>query len=50
MTKKRFIKLLMARGMPRNTAQRLARMCNRSGISYIFMFSVYKGVRFISKV
>lgn len=46
MTKKRFIKLLMAQGMQRNSAQRLARDCSGK-IPYRFVFVLVKGTRFI---
>ena len=50
MTKKRFIKLLMAEGMPRNTAQQLARFCSLRQIPYRFVFVVAKGTCIVSGV
>lgn len=47
MTRKRLVKLLMANGYSRNSAQRMARLAPRAGYTYEEAFMKYKNITFI---
>ena len=44
MTRKRFVKLLMANGYSRNSAQRMARLTPQAGYTYEEAFRQYKDI------
>ena len=49
MTRKRFVKLAMSHGLPRNDAERTARMAN-GAMSYDEIFEIVARVKFIRLV